>query len=364
MPRFLELTLVLATVAAIAACGGGGKKSSSTPTSGNGTASASGSPASGTKVSGSATDASGGGTVNPDSIIKAGPELLRAAGLNRTKAQAMVDLAHDVNQRRVDLARHGRMSDLEIVKDVSSVKGIGPWTAQMYLISTMSRHDVWPTGDYGVRVGWSILHGLDETISESELRECSASCDPPDRLVGLIGEPQCTVRTGHNPEWSGNSRSGEVGDHSCRGDAANLIGASLGEPQRAIGTRGNAVGVAASTGDGELHERSLDGGIASGQRVKTTDPVAGVFGKPDVVIGTVRNAHRPSACRQRELGHGSRRGDTSDPISPELGEPEVTIDCLNDPHGGSTGRDACRVHDHTAVRHAAVFELLQTQTNA
>ena len=115
--------------------------------------------------------ASCGGTVNPDSIIKAGPELLRAAGLNRTKAQAMVDLAHDVNQRRVDLARHGRMSDLEIVKDVSSVKGIGPWTAQMYLISTMSRHDVWPTGDYGVRVGWSILHGLDETISESELRD-------------------------------------------------------------------------------------------------------------------------------------------------------------------------------------------------
>ena len=112
-----------------------------------------------------------GGTVNTASIITAGPELLRAAGLNRTKAQAMVDLAHDVHHGRVDLARHGRMSDLEIVKDVSSVKGIGPWTAQMYLISTMSRHDVWPIGDYGVRVGWSILHDLDETISESDLRD-------------------------------------------------------------------------------------------------------------------------------------------------------------------------------------------------
>ena len=112
-----------------------------------------------------------GGTVNTASIIQAGPEKLRAAGLNSTKAQAMVDLANDVRHRRVDLARHGRMSDEEIVRDVSSVKGIGPWTAQMYLISTMSRPDVWPIGDYGVRVGWSILHDLAETISEAGLRE-------------------------------------------------------------------------------------------------------------------------------------------------------------------------------------------------
>jgi DNA-3-methyladenine glycosylase II len=81
----------------------------------------------------------------------------------------MVDLAHDVRDSRVDLARHGRMSDLDIVQDVASVRGIGPWTAQMYLISTMSRPDVWPIGDYGVRVGWTILHGLDETISEKDL---------------------------------------------------------------------------------------------------------------------------------------------------------------------------------------------------
>jgi len=39
----------------------------------------------------------------------------------------------------------------------------------MYLISTMSRPDVWPIGDYGVRVGWTLLHGLDETISEKDL---------------------------------------------------------------------------------------------------------------------------------------------------------------------------------------------------
>lgn len=112
-----------------------------------------------------------GGTIDVHTIIAAGPEQLRAAGLNNTKARAMVELANDVRDQRLRLERHGRMSDEEIVRDVSGVRGIGPWTAQMYLINTMARRDVWPTGDYGVRVGWSLLHGLDETISEQELRE-------------------------------------------------------------------------------------------------------------------------------------------------------------------------------------------------
>lgn len=121
-----------------------------------------------TTIHGRVVDACGG-TVNVQSIIAAGPEKLREAGLNRTKAQAMVDLARDVRDNRVNLSRHGRMSDDEIVHDVASVRGIGPWTAQMYLISTMSRPNVWPIGDYGVRVGWSILHRLDETIGEKDL---------------------------------------------------------------------------------------------------------------------------------------------------------------------------------------------------
>ncbi len=119
-----------------------------------------------------------GGTVTVHTIIEAGPERLHGAGLNRTKAQAMVDLANDVRDNRLQLAKHGRMSDDDIVRDVASVRGIGPWTAQMYLISTMARPDVWPIGDYGVRVGWSLLHGLDETISEAGLREAG------ERFVG------------------------------------------------------------------------------------------------------------------------------------------------------------------------------------
>lgn len=111
-----------------------------------------------------------GGTVTVESVLAAGPELLRGAGLNRSKSEAMVELATHVSDGRINLAAHGRRSDDDVIDEVSAVKGIGPWTAQMYLMHTLGRHDVWPVGDFGVRHGWSLLHGLDETIDQRELR--------------------------------------------------------------------------------------------------------------------------------------------------------------------------------------------------
>jgi DNA-3-methyladenine glycosylase II len=111
-----------------------------------------------------------GGEVTIDSILSTGYDDLRAAGLSRTKAEAMLDLAEHVSDGRISIARHGRMSDAQILHDVTAVRGIGPWTAQMYLMHTMARPDVWPAGDYGVRSGWTILHDLDEMISEAQLR--------------------------------------------------------------------------------------------------------------------------------------------------------------------------------------------------
>ena len=112
-----------------------------------------------------------GGHVSIESVTDAGFERLRAAGLSRTKAAAMLDLAAHARDRRVNLARHGRMSDGEVIEEVTAVHGIGPWTTQMYLMHTLGRRDVWPVGDLGVRSGWSIVHGLDEPITDKELRE-------------------------------------------------------------------------------------------------------------------------------------------------------------------------------------------------
>lgn len=112
-----------------------------------------------------------GGDVSAQSIQRAGHASLRNAGLSNAKAAAMLDLAERTLDGRVRLAHHGRMSDHDVLRDVVAVRGIGPWTAQMYLMHTLARHDVWPAGDFGVRNGWSRIHRLDVMVSEAELRQ-------------------------------------------------------------------------------------------------------------------------------------------------------------------------------------------------
>jgi DNA-3-methyladenine glycosylase II len=111
-----------------------------------------------------------GGTVSPDSILKAGHANLRGVGLSNAKAAAMLDLAERARDGRIHLDQHGRMTDLEVITDVVAVRGIGIWTVQMYLMHTLARHDVWPAGDLGVRHGWSLLHQLEEMVTEKDLR--------------------------------------------------------------------------------------------------------------------------------------------------------------------------------------------------
>ncbi len=111
-----------------------------------------------------------GGEVNPESITTAGHARLRGVGLSNAKAAAMLDLAERTRDGRIHLARHGRMSDDDVLNDVVAVRGIGQWTAQMYLMHTLGRHDVWPAGDLGVRNGWSLLHRLDEMVTAIDLK--------------------------------------------------------------------------------------------------------------------------------------------------------------------------------------------------
>ncbi len=111
-----------------------------------------------------------GGTVDIESVLGAGPEALRSAGLSRAKAHAMLDLAIHARDGRIRLAAHGRMSDEAIIAEVTAVRGVGPWTAQMYLMHTLGRRDVWPVGDLGVRYGWSLVHDLDEIVTPGDLR--------------------------------------------------------------------------------------------------------------------------------------------------------------------------------------------------
>jgi DNA-3-methyladenine glycosylase II len=105
----------------------------------------------------------------PEAVLAAGPERLRAAGLSGAKTVALLDLAAKVDDGTLRLDRVSRWSDQEVVDHLVVVRGIGPWTAQMFLLFDLRRLDVWPTGDYGVRAGLARVHGWEELPSEKEM---------------------------------------------------------------------------------------------------------------------------------------------------------------------------------------------------
>jgi DNA-3-methyladenine glycosylase II len=98
------------------------------------------------------------GDVEPEALLALSDETLRAVGLSTNKIRSLRDLATKVVDGTVVLAprRLSRQSDEDIVASLSTVRGIGPWTAQMFLIFRLRRLDVWPVGDLGVRQGYGL----------------------------------------------------------------------------------------------------------------------------------------------------------------------------------------------------------------
>ena len=91
-------------------------------------------------------------------MLALSPEALRAVGLSANKAASLRDLATKALDGTVILAprRLARVSDEEVIARLSTVRGIGTWTAEMFLIFQLRRLDVWPTGDLGVRRGYGL----------------------------------------------------------------------------------------------------------------------------------------------------------------------------------------------------------------
>jgi DNA-3-methyladenine glycosylase II len=110
-----------------------------------------------------------GGDVTPDAVLAASDEALRGAGLSANKLAAIRDLAEKAHAGELGLDEIDRLADDEVVERLTRVRGIGVWTAQMFLMFQLQRPDVWPTGDLGVRTGWAKLHGEAEPRSAKEL---------------------------------------------------------------------------------------------------------------------------------------------------------------------------------------------------
>ena len=102
------------------------------------------------------------GAMTPEAVLATPDPAFRAAGFSASKTRSVKDLADKVLTGVVPLDRLKRMPDDEVVARLSEVRGIGRWTAEMFLIFTLRRMDVWPVLDYGVRNGYRIAYGLAE----------------------------------------------------------------------------------------------------------------------------------------------------------------------------------------------------------
>jgi DNA-3-methyladenine glycosylase II len=100
------------------------------------------------------------GAPTPEAVLALPIETLRGAGLSANKAASVRDLAQKVLDGDVELDRVARLADDEIVCELTLVRGIGRWTAEMFLMFQLGRLDVWPVDDLGVRKGYGILFDL------------------------------------------------------------------------------------------------------------------------------------------------------------------------------------------------------------
>ena len=122
-------------------------------------------------------EAATGGIGDPENIARTSDEALRAAGLSRQKILYMRSLAEDVLSGRLDFEALPE-DDEEAIAALVHVKGIGRWTAEIYLLFAEGRPDVWPAGDLAVQIEIGRILGLPERPTEKKVRELAEPWRP------------------------------------------------------------------------------------------------------------------------------------------------------------------------------------------
>ena len=125
------------------------------------------------------TDRYDGRPPTPQEILDEDPETLRAAaGFSRAKVVYLRSLAEHVLGGQLELERLTELSDDEAIRELTAVKGIGEWTAHMFLMFTLQRPDVLPVGDLGVRNAAMKAYGLDAPPAPAELEAIAEAWRP------------------------------------------------------------------------------------------------------------------------------------------------------------------------------------------
>lgn len=114
----------------------------------------------------------------PDQVLAATDELLRGAGLSRGKTAYLRDLATHVRDGTLNFHRFSHMTDDEVIEDLTRVRGIGRWTAEMFLMFNLHRPDVLPVDDLGLRNAATKEYGVAAPVTAKILREMGETWRP------------------------------------------------------------------------------------------------------------------------------------------------------------------------------------------
>jgi len=111
-------------------------------------------------------------------VSKCTVEQLRGVGMSRPKASYLLDLADKTLNGELQIERLAELPNDEVIVEITNVKGLGPWSADMFLMFALCRPDVWPVGDLGIQNGVRDLLGRDERLSIEELHEVADAWRP------------------------------------------------------------------------------------------------------------------------------------------------------------------------------------------
>jgi DNA-3-methyladenine glycosylase II len=110
---------------------------------------------------------------------------MRAAGLSRAKVAYLRDLAEHVEEGKLELARLPELPDEEVAEQLTAIKGLGPWTADMFLMFHLGRPDVLPVGDQGIRRAIMVEYGLRKLPDAKRMRQLAKPWQPYRTLACL-----------------------------------------------------------------------------------------------------------------------------------------------------------------------------------
>jgi DNA-3-methyladenine glycosylase II len=126
-----------------------------------------------------------GGTPSPEQLLEADESDLRGAGLSGRKVEYIRDLASHVIDGELELDRLDQLEDEQVIEEIVAVRGLGVWTAEMFLMFHLERPDILSCGDLGIRKAVQIEYGLEEMPAPAKLLEIGEPWRPHRSLASL-----------------------------------------------------------------------------------------------------------------------------------------------------------------------------------